>query len=51
MTTKLEVQALLRFLSQDAKIPLPVALSKIKELQKAELTRYISCDVVWQTHN
>ncbi len=39
MTTKNEIQALLRFLSQDAKIPLPTAMGKIKELQKASLTR------------
>ena len=39
MTTKTEIQALLRFLSQDARIPLPTAMSKIKELQSAKLTR------------
>ena len=39
MTTKEEVQALLRFLSQDAKVPLPIAMNKVKELQKFELTR------------
>ena len=39
MTTKTEIQALLRFLSQDAKIPLPTAMGKIKELQNASLTR------------
>lgn len=38
MTTKKEIQALLRFLSQDARIPLPTAMSKIKELQSANLT-------------
>ncbi|KAK4697183.1 hypothetical protein P7C71_g852, partial [Lecanoromycetidae sp. Uapishka_2] len=38
MSTKDEIQTLLRFLSQDAKIPLPVAMSKVKELQKAKLT-------------
>ncbi|KAL1848234.1 hypothetical protein Plec18167_006231 [Paecilomyces lecythidis] len=32
-----ELQSLLRFLSQDAKIPLAVAMSKVKELQKAGL--------------
>ena len=40
MTTKSEIQDLLRFLSQDAKIPLQVAMAKIKELQKANLTKY-----------
>ncbi len=40
MATTGEVQALLRFLSQDAKVPLPVAISKIKDLQKAVLTSY-----------
>lgn len=38
MTTKNEIQALLRFLSQDARVPLPTAMSKIKELQSAKLT-------------
>jgi hypothetical protein len=32
-----EVQTLLRFLSQDARIPLSIALSKINELRKAKL--------------
>ena len=40
MTTKSEIQDLLRFLSQDAKISLQVAMPKIKDLQKANLTRY-----------
>ena len=39
MTTKTEIQALLRFLSQDARVPLPMAMSKVKELQSANLTR------------
>ena len=39
MTNKSEIQSLLRFLSQDAKIPLPLAMSKVKELQKTNLTR------------
>ncbi|KAL2046324.1 hypothetical protein N7G274_001771 [Stereocaulon virgatum] len=38
MSTKSELQALLRFLSQDAKVPLPIAMGKVKELQKADLT-------------
>ncbi|KAI4214374.1 MAG: hypothetical protein LQ351_003127 [Letrouitia transgressa] len=38
MSTVTEVQALLRFLSQDAKVPVPLAMSKVKELQKATLT-------------
>ncbi|KAJ9269765.1 hypothetical protein DTO212C5_4141 [Paecilomyces variotii] len=33
-----ELQLLLRFLSQDAKVPLAVAMSKVKELQKAGLS-------------
>ncbi|CAN9098529.1 unnamed protein product [Alternaria alternata] len=37
MTSAQDVQILLRFLSQDAKIPLAQALSKIKELQAASL--------------
>jgi hypothetical protein len=38
MATQAEIQGLLRFLTGWAKLPLPVAMSKIKELQKAELT-------------
>lgn len=41
MTTKAEIQTLLRFLSQDAKVPLPTAMSKVKELQEGHLTRYL----------
>lgn len=33
------IQALLRFLSQDAKVPLPTAMSKVKELIEAGHTR------------
>ena len=32
-----ELQALLRFLSQDAKVPLATAMASVKELQKADL--------------
>ena len=32
-----ELQALLRFLSQDAKLPLATAMSKVKDLQKSDL--------------
>ncbi|KAI9815269.1 MAG: hypothetical protein M1827_002749 [Pycnora praestabilis] len=38
MTTAADVQALLRFLSQDAKVPLAVAMGKMKDLQSASLT-------------
>ena len=38
MTTNSEIQGLLRFLSKDAKVPLPAAMGKVKELQKANLT-------------
>ncbi|KAI9872356.1 MAG: hypothetical protein M1830_001741 [Pleopsidium flavum] len=38
MASAAEVQALLRFLTQDAKVPLPTAMSKVKELHKAGLT-------------
>ena len=41
MGTQVEVQDLLRFLSRDAKIPLPTAMAKIKALQQASLTRYV----------
>lgn len=37
-----QLQALLRFLSQDAKVPLASAMGKIKELQEAGLQRYVS---------
>ncbi|RDW86383.1 uncharacterized protein DSM5745_03025 [Aspergillus mulundensis] len=33
-----QVQSLLRFLSQDAKVPLATAMSKVNELRKADLT-------------
>jgi hypothetical protein len=38
MTAAAEVQALLRFLSQDAKVPLSVCLSKVGDLRKAQLS-------------
>jgi hypothetical protein len=37
MTSAQEVQTLLRFLSQDAKVPLGQAMGKIKDLQSANL--------------
>ncbi|KKZ62638.1 hypothetical protein EMCG_03048 [[Emmonsia] crescens] len=37
MTTPSQIQALLRFLSQDSKLPLGLAITKAKELQKANL--------------
>jgi hypothetical protein len=37
MASALEVQSLLRFLSQNAKVPLAQALAKVKELQAAKL--------------
>jgi hypothetical protein len=39
MATPVEIQALLRFLSQEAKVPLAIAMSKVKELQKENLLR------------
>ncbi|KAI9798158.1 MAG: hypothetical protein M1833_004907 [Piccolia ochrophora] len=33
-----ELQALLRFLAQDAKVPLSTAMSKVKDLQKSQLS-------------
>jgi hypothetical protein len=38
MASAAEVQSLLRFLSQDAKLPLAQAMGKIKQLQDAKLT-------------
>src|ERR1700684_1421986 len=37
MAAAAEVQALLRFLSQDAKVPLATCLPKVGELRKAQL--------------
>lgn len=39
MANAVGIQALLRFLSQDAKVPLPTAMSKVKELIEAGHTR------------
>jgi len=39
MSTKSEIQALLRFLAQDAKVPLPTAMGKVKDLHAANLIR------------
>jgi hypothetical protein len=39
MAAAAEVQNLLRFLSQDAKVPLAAALPKVAELRKAHLNR------------
>lgn len=36
-----QLQALLRFLSHDAKVPLAAAMGKVKELQKAGLSKYL----------
>ncbi|MCJ1238999.1 hypothetical protein MMC14_006991 [Varicellaria rhodocarpa] len=38
MATQSEVQELLRFLSRDAKVPLNVAMAKVKELQQNSLS-------------
>lgn len=35
-----EIQSLLRFLSQDAKLPLASAMGKVMDLQKANLISY-----------
>ena len=45
MSTPSELQSLLRFLSKDAKLPLATAMGKVKELQKAELTRWVAFSV------
>jgi hypothetical protein len=37
MASAQELQALLRFLSHDAKVPLVQALSKVKDMQAAKL--------------
>jgi hypothetical protein len=37
MANAADIQSLLRFLSQDAKVPLATAMSKVKELQSAGL--------------
>ncbi len=41
MSTAEELQALLRFLSKDAKLPLAIAMSKVKALQSAGLNRCV----------
>ncbi|MCJ1281654.1 hypothetical protein MMC26_000975 [Xylographa opegraphella] len=41
MTTKSGLQDILRFFTQDAKIPLQVALPKVKDLQKANLASIV----------
>lgn len=40
MATAKDLQALLRFLTQDARIPLATAISKAKGLQEAKLLKY-----------
>ncbi|MCJ1399456.1 hypothetical protein MMC11_002658 [Xylographa trunciseda] len=47
MTTKSEIQDILRFLTQDAKLSLQIALPKVKELQKANLVRYDIYSMTW----
>jgi len=37
MASAQDLQSLLRFLSQDAKLPLAQALAKVKDLQAAQL--------------
>lgn len=37
MASTQNLQALLRFLSQDAKVPLATAMSKVKDLQAAKM--------------
>ena len=41
MSTKVDLQDLLRFLTRDAKVPLALAMGKIKDLRHASLTRYL----------
>ena len=41
MATKSEIQDLLRFFTQDAKVSLQMSMSKIKDLQKASLTKLL----------
>jgi hypothetical protein len=39
MATQTEIQELLRFLSKEAKLPLALAMGKVKQLQEAQLTK------------
>ena len=39
MSASVDLQALLRFLTKDAKVPLATAMAKVKDLQQAQLTR------------
>lgn len=48
MTTATEVQTLLRFLTQDAKLPLSLAMGKIAEMQRASLTRLLNPSLIFQ---
>jgi hypothetical protein len=41
-----QLQALLRFLSHDAKIPLAMAMAKTKQLQNANLTRCVDMNLL-----
>lgn len=43
-----ELQALLRFLTQDAKVPLATAIAKVRELQNANLNESVS--PIWLCH-
>lgn len=42
MSSQSEIQSLLRFLAQDAKVPLKDAMGNIRALQSAKLTKYAS---------
>lgn len=42
MTSAANVQMWLRFLSQDAKVPLPTAMGKVKELHKAGFAKLVT---------
>jgi len=36
-----DIQALLRFLTKDAKVPLATAMSKVKDMQQAQLSTFV----------
>lgn len=40
MASAAEIQVLLRFLTQDSKIPLALAIAKVKDLREAKLLKY-----------
>ncbi|KAL8716273.1 MAG: hypothetical protein Q9220_000178 [cf. Caloplaca sp. 1 TL-2023] len=49
MSSVSEIQTLLRFLSQDAKVPVPLAMSKVREMKEAHLTTCVIPEILSKT--